>query len=145
MLGEFGAHLTRDLWRVVGHSNYPPHLAYRQYRHTSFSRQICDILNSTDLFLQASFFFVINIFYLFFTHNNITSTQKQQNKTTDTHSIVSKVHQRGERGREKATTKQVLPPYITFYGVKYSNTQVRLTAEFKPVTLGNKTPRVYLK
>ncbi len=53
MLGEFGAHLTRDLWRVFGHSNYP-HLAYRQYRHTSSSRQICDILNSTDLFLQAS-------------------------------------------------------------------------------------------
>ncbi len=46
--------MTRDLWRVFGHSNYPPHLAYRQYRHTSSSRQICDILNSTDLFLRAS-------------------------------------------------------------------------------------------
>ncbi len=34
-----------------------PHLAYR---HTSSSRQICDILNSTDLFLQASLIIFTN-------------------------------------------------------------------------------------
>ncbi len=59
--------------------------------------------------------------------------------------MFQKSNQRGERGREKATTKQVLPPYNHILRSKYSNTQVRLTAEFKPVTLGNKTPRVYLK
>ncbi len=64
------------------------------------------------------FFFVINIFYLFFTHNNITSTQNKQNKTTDTYSMFQKSNQRGEReGGKKQQQNRSFLHTITFYGV----------------------------
>ncbi len=34
-----------DPWRVFGHSNSPPHRALGWYRHTSSSRQICNIFS----------------------------------------------------------------------------------------------------
>ncbi len=68
--------------------------------------------------LLCIFFFVINIFYLFFTHNNITSTQNKQNKTTDTYSMFQKSNQRGERegGKKQQQIRSFLHT-ITFYGV----------------------------
>ncbi len=58
--------------------------------------------------------FFINIFYFIFSHttsqNNIHSKQTKQNNRHILH--VLKVQSKGrERGREKVTTKQVLPLY----------------------------------
>ncbi len=36
---------TCNLWRVFGHSNSPPHRALGWYKHTSFSRQICNVFS----------------------------------------------------------------------------------------------------
>ncbi len=99
-----------------------------------------------SIYFYEFFFFVINIFYLFFhtQQHNIHSKQTKQNNRHILH--VLKVQTKGrERGWEKTTTKQVLPPYNhIFYGVNIL-TQVRLTAEFKPAIFGNKIFRVYIK
>ncbi len=64
-----------DSWRVFGHSNSPPHRGLGWYRHTSSSRQICNILRWLEplnycpddgnrdfqwfrSFLRATFYFV---------------------------------------------------------------------------------------
>ncbi len=83
---------------------------------TSF---ICGGKDTSCDFYINFFFFVINIFYLFFhtQQHNIHSKQTKQNNRHILH--VLKVQTKGrERGREKTTTKQVLPPYNhIFYGV----------------------------
>ncbi len=66
------------------------------------------------IILVCRLFFVINIFYFIFSHttsqNNIHSKQTKQNNRHILH--VLKVQSKGRaRGREKVTTKQVLPLY----------------------------------
>ncbi len=83
------------------------------YAETSFSLIVTIVEVHT-----LNLFFVINIFYLFFTHNNITSTQNKQNKTTDTYSMFQKSNQRGEReGGKKQQQNRSFLHTITFYGV----------------------------
>ncbi len=103
-------------------------------------------VDDTQLYIS---FFVINIFYLFFhTHNNTTSTQNKQNKTKQqTHTPCFKSPNKGERERVGKNNSKTGPSSIQSHILrsKYSNTQVRLTAEFKPAIFGNKIFRVYIK
>ncbi len=68
---------------------------------------------SSRILLNCTFFFVINIFFLFLhttSQHNIHSKQTKQNNIHILN-ILRVQSKEGERGREKEKTKQVIPLY----------------------------------
>ncbi len=117
--GGTGLHISNN-WKYSTHSPLGNHNSFESHAitvtapvltstHTGPPTNHIHCSNSHLLLL----FFVINIFY-FFSHttsqHNIHSKQTKQNNRLILH--VLKVQSKGrERGREKVTTKQVLPLY----------------------------------
>ncbi len=114
---------------------------------TIFSDYFSMFILIAILFLIVFFFFVINIFLFIFSHTTTQHPLKTNKTKQQTHTPCFKSPNKGEREREGKNNNKTGPSSMQSHILrsKYSNTQVRLTAEFKPAIFGNIIFRVYIK